>query len=73
MMEQEEPIDNGDIYTDSANELTVWKLGKRIARFRAVIHWASNVGLFVRTPNRGLIAVMQEDDGSYSVHLPQGE
>jgi hypothetical protein len=65
------PIDDNDIYSDSATELTVWRLGKRIARFRAVVHWASNVGLFVRLPKAGgLVAVMPDEDGNYSIQLP---
>ena len=63
-------IDSTDEYTDSETNLVVLHNGQPLRRLRAVIHWASNVGLHVRLRSGGLVAVNHLEDDTYVVEIP---
>lgn len=64
-------IDDRDVYADSDTILAIVRKQAIVARFRAVIHDASNVGMHVRLPGgRGLLAVKRLEDDTYIAELP---
>jgi hypothetical protein len=63
-------ISDDDIYPDSATTLVVLRGLVTVTRLRAVVHWTSNVGFFVRLPGGRMVAVSKQDDDTYLVNLP---
>lgn len=62
-----------DIYPDSDTDLSIYRGVTFLKVVRAVIHWYSNVGYFVRLKNGHMIAVERSEEGEFQIHIPQGE
>ena len=63
-------IEPEDEYSDSVDILTVIRKGKIVERVRAVIHYSSNVGYYIRTRKGVMLAVERDSDGVFSATLP---